>query len=181
MATANLTWSPAAGAVSYKVEYKLASVGLFTLFSAAVMTTSVSIPGLLDGTTYDFRITTNCASGSGGSTTTTGTTPCLDVEALTVGFTGTTANMQWTKKPAAVSYTILYKLQSSGTWLTASGSPLSNSGAPNPVLFNIPGLTAGAAYDFRVIVNCTTGSSDGEDTTGSTACPAVTSVGVTFS
>ena len=181
MATANLSWSPSAGATSYKIEYKLSGAGSYTLYNAALTSTSVSISDLLGGTAYDFRVTSNCTTGSSGGTITSGNTPCLDVNSLTVGFTGTTANLSWSKSASAVTYTILYKLHSAGSFTTATGSPLSNTGQPDPVLFDIPGLTAGNAYDFEVIVNCSIGSSTGIVTTGTTSCPSVNSVTVTFS
>lgn len=178
---ANLTWDPAVGAVSYKVEYKLASDPTYTLFSAAVFTTSVSIPGMKEGCTYDFRVTTNCTTGTSTGITTTGTTPCLDVSGLMVNLTGTTADLQWNKKVDAVSYIIEYKLQSSPTYIVAVGSPLSNTGAPNPVLFSIPGLTPGSAYDFRVKVVCVVGTSPGVVVSATSACANPDNLAVTFS
>lgn len=181
MATANITWDPTVGAVSYRVEYKLTSAPSWTLFNGSLSTTSTSIPGLVDGTAYDFRVTTNCASGSSGGVVTSGNTPCLDISGLTVDLVGTTANLQWVKKVSAVSYTIQYKLQSSPTYITATGSPLSNTGQPDPVLFSIPGLSPGVAYDFKVSVNCTVGGSPGVVVSATSACANTTNLTVTFS
>lgn len=180
-ATANLTWDPAVGATSYKVEYKLSADSTWTLFNAAVTITSASIPGLNEGSNYDFRVTTNCSTGNSSGVVTSGTTPCNDISGFGVTFVGTTANLQWAKKPHAVSYTIEYKLQSSGTYLTASGSPLLNAGQPDPVVFAIAGLGAGMAYDFRVKVNCIVGTSTGSVVSATSSCLNSDNLAVTFS
>ncbi len=180
-ATAHLTWNPASGAVDYKVEYKLQSSGSYTLFNGHVSGTSSDITGLAEGTAYDFRVTTNCAAASASGVVISGNTDCVDVSGLSASFSGTTANLEWDKKTDAASYKIEYKLQSSGSYTTASGSPLTNVGQPDPVLFAITGLTPGAAYDFRVTVNCNVGTSSGEVTSATSTCPNVTSLAVTFS
>lgn len=179
-ASANLTWQPVLGAVSYKVEYKKSSDPTWTLFNGAIGTTSTTIPNLDEGTAYDFRVTTNCNTGGSGGIVWSGNTPCKDVTSLTANFTGTTANLSWAKKSTAVSYVIEYKLQSNPTYSTASGSPLTNTGQPDPVLFNITGLTPGEAYDFRVKVNCLEGTSDGTVTSATSACANTGGFDVSF-
>jgi len=182
MSTANLSWDPASGAVDYKVEYKLSSDSSYTLFNAHNSTTSCVITGLSEGNSYDFRVTTNCSSGSASGVVYTASTPCLDVTDYVASFSGTTANLQWDKKPTAISYAISYKLHSDSVYTTASGSPLSNTGAPDPVLFSISGLTSGAAYDFMVVVNCIdSASSAGEVVSATSTCPNVTTLTATFS
>jgi hypothetical protein len=62
--TASVSWTAASGAVSYKVEYKLNSSGTWTTFSTAQTGVSASLTGLTASTLYDWRVTTNCSSGS---------------------------------------------------------------------------------------------------------------------
>lgn len=180
-ANALLTWDPSFGANSYRVEYKLQSDSSWTLFNSSVTGTSISVTNLGEGLAYDFRITSNCTTGSAGGLVISGTTPCKDVQSLTVTFAGVTGNLSWSKKPNAISYGIEYKLQSTGTWTTATGSPLNNTGQPDPVTFSIPGLQAGSAYDFRVKVNCVSGTSTGSVVSATSACLDVTNLALTFS
>jgi hypothetical protein len=170
-ASATLTWNPVLGATSYKVEYKLQSASTWTLFSNSVSATTCTITNLQEGSAYTFRISTHCSTGTSTGTTIDGDTPCKPVANLQVTISGTTANLQWDKKVNAVDYSIEYKLQSSSTWTAASGSPLSNSGAPNPVLFSIPGLSPGMAYDFRIGVGCLNSTTSTTTVSGTSACP----------
>lgn len=180
MATATLTWAASAGAVTYLVQYKTVAAGSYTTFGT-VGTTTAAITGLLEGTAYDFSITSNCTTGISTPIVITGTTPCTDVSGLSVSIPGTTANLSWTWIPEAVSYIINYKLHSLGSYTAASGSPLINPGS-GPVTFSIVGLTAGNAYDFQVFVNCAVGTSTpGSVVSGTSSCPTPGSLGVVFS
>lgn len=76
MATATVTWPAVSGAISYKIEYKKSSDVTWIIANPAQVLLIQTITGLLPGTSYDFRVTPTCSSGVGGSTTTTGTTPC---------------------------------------------------------------------------------------------------------
>ena len=78
MATATVTWPASAGATSYKVEYKLSSVGPggWIIVNAAETLLTETITGLDPGTNYDFRVTSNCTAGSSGGTVVSNPTPC---------------------------------------------------------------------------------------------------------
>ena len=62
--TASLSWTAASGAVSYAVDYKLNTSGTWTSFSTAQAGTTASLTGLASSSLYDWRVTTNCSSGS---------------------------------------------------------------------------------------------------------------------
>lgn len=62
--SATVSWTAASGAVSYAVEYKLNSSSTWISFSTAQTGTSANITGLAASTLYDWRVTTNCPSGS---------------------------------------------------------------------------------------------------------------------
>jgi hypothetical protein len=115
-ATAN--WSAAPNAVSYTVEYKPDYLSTWTVVSPNVVGTSYTMSGLLSGTFYNFRIKTNCTSGSscGYSTAAFATAsppvPCNDAfetnntasaaKSLTVGTTriaaiSTATDVDWFK------------------------------------------------------------------------------------
>lgn len=61
---ATVSWTAAAGAVSYDVDYKLASAATWTNAATATTSTSVVLSGLTSASLYDWRVRTNCATGS---------------------------------------------------------------------------------------------------------------------
>ncbi|MEO8406509.1 MAG: T9SS type A sorting domain-containing protein, partial [Chitinophagaceae bacterium] len=78
--TATVSWTAVSGAVSYDVDYKTNASS--TWINAVTGTTSVSanLTGLTAATLYDFRVRTNCSSGSSAYSqaqfTTTGGSTC---------------------------------------------------------------------------------------------------------
>ncbi|MEO6231047.1 MAG: reprolysin-like metallopeptidase [Ferruginibacter sp.] len=67
--TATVSWAAATGAVSYAVDYKLNTASNWTSFSTAQTGLSANITGLASSTLYNWRVTTNCASGSSTAAT----------------------------------------------------------------------------------------------------------------
>jgi len=62
--TATVSWTAASGAVSYDVDYKLASASTWSVGAAATTATSVNLVNLSASSLYDWRVRTNCASSS---------------------------------------------------------------------------------------------------------------------
>jgi hypothetical protein len=77
---ASVSWTAISGAISYDVDYKATSTTTWTNAATATTATSVAISGLTAGTTYDWRVRTNCSAGSSSYAqaqfTTTGGSPC---------------------------------------------------------------------------------------------------------
>jgi hypothetical protein len=65
---ATVSWSAVSGAVSYDVDYKLASSGTWTNSITGTTATSRSITGLTASSLYDWRVRTNCSGGSSAYT-----------------------------------------------------------------------------------------------------------------
>ena len=61
---ATVSWTAVSGAVNYDVDYKLTSSGTWTNAATATTSVSVAISGLTAATVYDWRVRTNCSSGS---------------------------------------------------------------------------------------------------------------------
>ncbi|MEO6723656.1 MAG: reprolysin-like metallopeptidase [Ferruginibacter sp.] len=57
---ATLNWSAVSGAISYVVEYKLSTASTWTVATFGTTATSIAISGLTAGTTYNYRVRTNC-------------------------------------------------------------------------------------------------------------------------
>ena len=66
--SATVSWGAVSGAVSYDVDYKLASSGTWINSISGTASTSTSISGLAAASVYDWRVRTNCASGSSAYT-----------------------------------------------------------------------------------------------------------------
>jgi len=62
--SATVSWSAASGAVSYDADYKATSSGTWINAATATTGTSVNLSSLAASTTYDYRVRTNCVSGS---------------------------------------------------------------------------------------------------------------------
>ncbi len=62
--SATVSWTAVSGAVSYDVDYKLTSSGTWTNAATATTSITANISGLTASTIYDWRVRTNCSSGS---------------------------------------------------------------------------------------------------------------------
>jgi hypothetical protein len=166
-----IAWTAVSGAVSYDVDYKVSSSATWINAATGTTATSVTLTGLITGTTYDYRVRTNCASGSSAYSaaqfTTTGTVTCTAPTGLTSSaVTSTGATVSWTAVSGALSYDVDYKLNSSSTWTNVATGTTSTS-------VPLSGLTAATLYDWRVRANCSAGNSTyttAQFTTVSTTC-----------
>ena len=61
---ATVSWTATSGAVSYDVDYKLASASTWTNAATATASTSVVLSGLTSSSLYDWQVRTNCSTGS---------------------------------------------------------------------------------------------------------------------
>ena len=61
---ATVGWTAVSGAVSYDVDYKTNASGTWTNAATGTTGVSVNLSGLTASTLYDWRVRTNCASGS---------------------------------------------------------------------------------------------------------------------
>jgi hypothetical protein len=151
--SANIGWTAVTSAINYTVEYKLNTATTWTVLSAAQSTTSASLTGLTPGTAYNWRVTATCAAGAGNAVVAnfSTTAACGNPTGLTTsGITTTTANLAWTAVQNATSYRVEYKLNSAATWTTLSASQSTTSAS-------LTGLTAGTAYNWRVLATCAAG------------------------
>lgn len=163
--SATLSWSTASGAVSYTVDYKLASSGTWTNAATATTSTSVNLTGLTQGLPYDYRVRANCASGNTTYTTAQFTTLCSVAPSglSSSAITNSGATVSWSAVTGAASYDVDYKLSSSGTWTNAATATTSTS-------VNLSGLAQGSPYDYRVRTNCVSGSTSYTSAQFTTLC-----------
>lgn len=155
---ATLGWTAVSGAASYDVDYKLTSSTTWTNAATPTTATSKAITGLTASSAYDYRVRTNCASGTSAYTSaqfTTAAAPatCNAPTALTASaVTASSATVSWTAAPNAVSYAVDYKLTTSSTWISAVTATTATS-------VSLSGLSASSTYDWRVSTNCSSGTS----------------------
>lgn len=150
---ATVNWTAVSGAVSYDVDYKLSSSSTFTNAATATTAVSLSISGLTSSSLYDWRVRTNCASGSSTYsasqfTTATVVAVCNAPSGLSASaITTSAATVNWSAVSGANNYDADYKLASASTWSNAATATTSTS-------VNLSGLAAGSVYDYRVRTNC---------------------------
>lgn len=151
--SAILNWNAVNGAVSYRVEYKLATSGTWIILHQSWPSNNYFLGGLSPSTDYDWRVRTNCSSTNSGyaQSAFTTTAPCGEPSNLSWSATSSTATLSWSPVSGALTYSVDYKLASSGTWTSTAGTSTTN--------ITITGLSAGK-YDWRVKANCSGGSSN---------------------
>lgn len=66
--SATVSWTAVSGATSYDVDYKLNSSGTWINAATATTSLSASLSGLTSASLYDWRVRTNCSSGSSAYT-----------------------------------------------------------------------------------------------------------------
>jgi fibronectin-binding autotransporter adhesin len=157
-------YDDANGSSTYTVDYKLHSDSAWTnwvtgsVHVASPYTTTIT--GLIAGATYDVRMTYNDTDGVNGTNPQTVTNITLTHDSTTVGSaTATAANatsisvsMPYTgDNNASNTYTVKYKLHSSGTWFDWGTNPKAHT--TSPYTDAITGLTPGASYDVQMTYN----------------------------
>ncbi|MCO6460399.1 MAG: fibronectin type III domain-containing protein [Saprospiraceae bacterium] len=155
--TATVSWAAVSGASAYQLRIRVAG-GSWTEL-AQQSGTSVNLTGLAAGTSYEVQVRTICSDGNSDYsptvsfvTTGGGGSSCGVPTGLTVAdITQTTATVSWNAVNGAVSYTLRYKLSSSGSWYTYTTTS---------TIVNFSGMTAGTSYDVGVRTDCSDQSSD---------------------
>lgn len=175
--SATATWAPVSGALSYNLDYKLASSPNWVTIANGTTSLQWTIGGLEPTTSYDWRVRANCSSGISSYTQTQFTSQALGSCSAPGGLyasniASSTAILNWSSVSGAFAYTVQYKPASSGTWITATSATYGTS-------VNLYSLSANTTYDWRVYSNCSltevSGFSYGQFTTsesGTTATKA---------
>jgi hypothetical protein len=162
---ATISWSAATSAVNYTIEYKLASSSTWAGTSTQTGTSKV-LTGLDVGSTYDWRVRTNCSAGNSAYSQGSFNTLCNSPSNLTVSFvTIDSATISWVGANGANSYTLEYKPSYSSTWANAT--------TVNGTTLRIGGLTSGTGYNVQVKSNCSAGGSSFVSCNLVTICPEV--------
>lgn len=122
--SANVSWTAAAGATRYDIQYRRKNTDFW--FTTISFSNSVVIGGLTEGTTYEWQVRTVCAAGVGayvGGTdfSTTGTITCFSPGGLKeTNLSDTTVTLQWTASVNASSYVLRYRLKNAISWNNAT-------------------------------------------------------------
>lgn len=151
--SATLDWSSVSGAMSYTVQYRLAGGTWYTLNGGPFTNSWADIWGLQPGTTYEWRVRSNCANWviSDWSYTVSFTTLGYSCETptwpSTSNITETSATFHWSAVSGALSYTVQVRWPN-GTWIDISGNPFSGTSA------TVYDLSPNTTYEWRVHANC---------------------------
>jgi photosystem II stability/assembly factor-like uncharacterized protein len=154
--SATVSWDAVNGATNYVVEYQQSGATTWTVAASAITASSVNFFGLEAGTTYSWRVAAVCSGGAG--TYAIGQFQSSAICGLPTGLNATnitdkTASINWTSVGTAVSYEVAYKANAATVWTTLSANTTA-------LTWNVTGLTAGTAYDFRVKANCSSAASE---------------------
>jgi hypothetical protein len=147
---ATVSWAAVSGATNYGVEYKTTAATTWNVL-ANTTASSVALTGLTANTAYDWRVKTNCASGTSAYNTASFTTlnttaTCNAPTSLTAAPTSANAvSFSWPAVSGAASYGVEYKLSTATTWTALS--------AVTGTSTSVSGLAAGR-YNCRVKTNC---------------------------
>jgi hypothetical protein len=165
----DIDWDDVAGAVEYRVDYRLKTASAYTTVTTA--TSDLSLTGLETGAAYKYRVKAFCnASGSLSSSwtgllnfTTTGS-PACDIPnnfgPTAVGDDNITVS--WDAFGGALSYDIRYRIKGTSVWTTVNTASTS---------LPLTGLDAGTDYKIGIRSRC---SAD-----GSLLSPWLTAIKVT--
>jgi hypothetical protein len=181
----DLTWSaPASNGghalIDYTIEYR-AGAGSWLAFSHSASTsTSISVTGLTNGTSYTFRVSAvNDMGTSSASTVSSAYTP-LGTPAAPTSFSATYGNAQaslsWTAPTdnggsVIINYLVEYSSNAGSSWNT-----FTHSVSTTPSI-TVTGLVNGTAYSYRVSAINAIGTGAGATTT--TAGSTLTTITLT--
>lgn len=183
---ATLNWGAVSGAVSYKVRYR--KTGTLTWTSVTVTPNSKTLTGLTPGTSYDWKVLTNCSTGSSAySAVLVFNTLCATPSGLsTSNITVSSAQLNWSTTTCDSFLLRYYVTSIPGTVYFRNITPSTATST------TLTGLTSGTNYSWLIRTYCMGGQSGSYSstqtftTTGSCSAPtglgasSITSSGATL-
>ncbi len=159
-----------AAITDYKVEYQPSGGSWATFADGTSTSTSATVTGLTNGTSYNFRVSATNSTGTSATSTTANATPIATVPGAPTSVTGTAGNalvaLRWTAPAsdggaAITDYKIEYQ-PSGGSWATFA------DGTSTTASTTVTGLTNGTSYNLRVSATNSAGTSAASTTTSVT-------------
>ena len=149
--TANFNWTPVAGATGYTLKYRPTAGG--TWINVPVVAPPVTLTGLTECTSYDYKLITTCAGAISPASMGTFTTSCFPCASAPTGLfadniTTTSAKLHWTADPDAIKYKVSYApVGGTATVVNATSN-----------FKSIAGLAPGTTYNYKVRSLCAAGT-----------------------
>ena len=146
-ATVTLSWNTVSGATAYSVEYRAGTSGDWTLHSDSIVVNGVTVSGLTNSQSYQFRVRAENPTGNSDWTTPISRTPVAPpVPGVPRTLTATAGDEQvtlrWGGVAHANSYTVEFRSGTSGSWSVRSNIVV--------VFYVVSELTNSQSYQFRV-------------------------------
>jgi GEVED domain/Fibronectin type III domain/Secretion system C-terminal sorting domain len=159
------SWDPVVGALNYGVQLRWFAGNTAwstTAQDIAVSNSPYTLAGLMQGGNYQWRVRANCGNGTSNYTVGTFSTPCVQPQNLsTTNITHNSAVLNWEHVPGInngnTGFSISYRLaNTNNTWIQLTD--IYNN--PTALFFNLTGLAANTAYEWRVRRVCSSSNSD---------------------
>lgn len=155
----HFTWDAVLGATEYYFEIDWAG-GQWGFGSIAVPDRQYDLTGLMQGGNFQWRVTANCGTLSAPSATTLYSTPCVSpLNLSTTNITTNTAKLNWQQgvdNPNNTGFSVSYRLaNTNNAWIQLTN--VTNN--PTALFYNLTGLAAGTAYEWRVRRICSASNS----------------------
>ena len=145
---ADISWDTVAGAASYDFQYRL--LGTTNWTNVTSTTNAMTLTGLVNCKTFEYRVKSNCTSGIVGYyspiatfMTTCVCNPVTGLDTSTVN--STDATLAWMASANNLYYDVEYKEATASNWTVNNTSSISTQ---------LTGLQAGTLYDVRVKAIC---------------------------
>lgn len=156
----SFTWDAVPSATEYYFEIDWAGGG-WSFGSMPVTNNHFELTGLMQGGNFQWRVTANCGTLSAPSATVLFNTPCmLPVNLTTTNITTNAAKLNWQvtpENPNNTGFSVSYRRANVNAGWTQLTNIYNN---PTAQFFNLSGLSAGTAYEWRVRRVCSFSCSD---------------------
>jgi GEVED domain/Fibronectin type III domain/Secretion system C-terminal sorting domain len=154
-------WDVVPGASAYKIQLGWAGAPWGST-EVTVPSNSYTLANLMQGGNFQIRVRADCSGNFSPYTTLLFSTPCLQPFNLTTTHVGTTsATLNWQQSTTInnnnTGFSVSYRLaNTNNAWIQLTD--IYNN--PTATFFNLTGLTAGTAYEWRVRRVCSASNSN---------------------
>lgn len=154
-------WPIVPGATGYKLQLGWAGAQWGST-EISVTTNSYTLANLMQGGNFQIRVRADCGGSFSSYTTLLFSTPCLQPYNLSTTNIGTTsATLNWQQSATInngnTGFSVSYRLANTNNAWTQLTDIYNN---PTATFFNLTGLTAGTAYEWRVKRVCSAANSN---------------------